>query len=65
MKTMQRILTAALVAAALGGGLWAGMEAMKVRGCKPAITARSNEMAGDWFRQDRHRERPAVAAVRG
>lgn len=67
MNTMKRILAAALVAAALGGGLWNGPESVKVRGCKPEIAPRSagGETAGLWDRQDRRRNGTAVAAVRG
>ena len=66
MKTMKRILTAALVAAVLGGGLWMGADAKKVEGCKPGIFPRSNETAGDgWNKRQRQYNGPAVMAVRG
>ncbi|HLF93895.1 MAG TPA: hypothetical protein VJB14_10565 [Planctomycetota bacterium] len=66
MKTMKRILTTALAAAALGGGLWTGMDAMKGDGCKPGIFPKSNETAGDfWNKRERHHRGTAVMAVRG
>lgn len=67
MKTMKRILTAALVATALGAGLGAGMDAMKVEGCKPGIHPKSAEMArnGGWNKREQRRNGTAVAAVRG
>lgn len=64
MKTMKAILAAALVAASLVGGL--GIDAMKVRGCKPEVHTTSNETAGDfWNRRERTHNGTAVAAVRG
>lgn len=66
MKTMKRILTAALVLTVVGGGLMAGMDAIKVHGCKPGIAPKSNEVAGDfWNKRERRFNGTAVMAVRG
>jgi hypothetical protein len=63
MKTMKRILAAALVAAVLVGGLGAGLDVKKVQGCKPGLFPKGNELAGN--KRDRQHHATAVLAVRG